>query len=161
MSYIVPNMKLIPQDQNMSCWYASAQMLINWRREMTQSCEEGIFDPSEDSGSQTIYSLDQGIQNPQIVAMAKRLGLMAVPPLSPTEDALEDWLFTYGPLWVNGKRHIVVIAGIRPGEVLVYDPWPVKKGLVSWRSLDGWYIGNDKDSRDTSRSVETVFLHCP
>jgi ABC-type bacteriocin/lantibiotic exporter with double-glycine peptidase domain len=161
MAYIVPNMKLIPQDQAMSCWYASAQMLINWRREITQSSEMGIIDPGEDSSSQAIYALDKGIQNSQIIAMAKRLGLVAVPPLSPTEEAIEDWLFSYGPLWVNGISHIVVIAGIRAGQVLVYDPSPVNKGHVSWRSLDTWYIGNAVDSRDTSNAVETVFLHCP
>lgn len=161
MAYIVPNMKLIPQDQNMSCWYASAQMLINWRREITQSSEMGIIDPGEDNSSRAIYSLDKGIQNSQIIAMAKRLGLVAVPPLSPTEAAIEDWLFQYGPLWVNGISHIVVIAGIRSGQVLVYDPSPVNKGHVSWRGLDTWYIGNAVDSRDTSNAVETVFLHCP
>ena len=121
----------------------------------------GIIDPSEDGGSQTIYSLDNGIQNSQIIAMAKRLGLVDVPPLSPSEGALESWLFQYGPLWVNGKSHIVVIAGIRAGKVLVYDPSPVNKGSTSWRTLDGWYVGGNVDSRDTSREVETVFLHCP
>lgn len=161
MAYIVPNMTLIPQDKSMACWYASAKMLINWRRETTQSSEMGIIDPSEDEVSKSIYTLDSGIGNPQIIAMARRLGLVDVPPLSPTEDALESWLFQYGPLWVNGKSHIVVIAGIRAGNVLVYDPSPVNVGSRSWRSLSGWYIGNNVDSRDTSRAVETVFLHCP
>jgi hypothetical protein len=67
----------------------------------------------------------------------------------------------YGPLWVNGKTHIVVIAGIRPGEVLVYDPSPVNVGSIGWRTLAGWYVGNAVDSRDTGRDVEAVFLHCP
>ncbi|RDB06310.1 papain-like cysteine protease family protein [Runella aurantiaca] len=161
MAYTVPNMKLIPQDKGMSCWYASAQMLINWRREMYQMSEMGILDPSEDAGSKSIYALDSGIQNPQIISMAKRLGLVAVPPLSPTEDAIENWLFQYGPLWVNGISHIVVIAGIKAGNVLIYDPSPVNKGSIGWRSLDTWYVGNAVDSRDTANSVQTVFLHCP
>jgi len=29
MDYLVPGMKLIPQDKNMSCWYASAMMLVH------------------------------------------------------------------------------------------------------------------------------------
>jgi hypothetical protein len=75
----------------------------------------------------------------------------------------------YGPLWTNGKRHIVVIAGLRGSaakgfEVKVYDPWP---GVgVGWRSLSGWYAGFDPcafnaSSRDAGREVEAVFLHAP
>lgn len=161
MAYTVPNMKLIPQDKNWSCWYASAQMIINWRREKTQSSEMGIIDPSEDDSSEDIYKLDKGIGNGQIISFAKKLGLVAVPPLSPSEDAIENWLRRYGPLWVNGKTHIVVIAGIKNGNVLVYDPSPLNKGKVEWRSLSGWYIGSSVDSRDTSNAVQTVFLHCP
>jgi hypothetical protein len=36
---------------------------------------------------------------------AKRLGLRAVPPYEP--DAFQRWFQMYGPLWVNGKSHIV------------------------------------------------------
>ena len=73
----------------------------------------------------------------------------------------------WGPLWTNGKRHIVVIAGLRGDEtvgyeVKVYDPWPGNG--VTWRSLDGWYTGfnpgpNGASSRDTGSDVEAVFLH--
>jgi nucleoid-associated protein YgaU len=161
MAYLVPNMTLIPQAKTMSCWYASAQMLIQWRRNTTQSCEMGIVDPSEDPIIAKMRDHDNGISNPALVHMAKKLGLQAVPPMSPTEGALESWLMTYGPLWVNGKTHIVVIAGIRPGEVFVYDPSPVNVGSTGWRSLAGWYVGNAVDSRDTDASVQAVFLHCP
>jgi hypothetical protein len=82
-------------------------------------------------------------------------------------DALFNWLGCYGPLWTNGVRHIVVIAGIRGDEgngfdLKVYDPWPGNG--ISWRTLAGWYTGFNPgvygaSSRDTSDSVEAVFLH--
>ncbi|HLG17542.1 MAG TPA: papain-like cysteine protease family protein [Blastocatellia bacterium] len=161
MSYMVPGMTLIPQTLEWSCWYASAQMLITWRRNKTLMCESGIVDPSEDDPSIKLCKANDGIANSQIIALARRLGLRAVPPMSPTEAAIESWLRTYGPLWVNGKKHIVVIAGIKPGEVYVYDPAPLNKGDRNWRSLAGWYVGGEGSSRDTGKNVEAVFLHCP
>lgn len=161
MAYIVPQMTLIPQMKAMSCWYASARMLIRWRGDQTQSSEMGIIDPEIDAASAALRDVNNGITNPQIVAFARRIGLEPVPPMSPTEQAIEGWLRWYGPLWVNGKTHIVVIAGVANGKVLVYDPSPQYKGGINWRSLNGWYIGNDVDARDTGADVEAVFLHCP
>lgn len=161
MGYSVPGMKLISQTLEMSCWYASAQMLIQWRRNRRQLCEPNLVDPSEDWLSASLRDSNKGIVNTQIIEFAKRLGLMAVPPMSPTEAAIESWLRTYGPLWTNGKSHIVVLAGIEPGKVLVYDPAPINLGAVEWRSLAGWYVGNSSSSRDTASDVRTVFLHCP
>lgn len=159
--YIVSGMTLIPQKMTMSCWYASAQMVITWRRNKKQSSESGIEDPSEDGLSSQIRDGNSGIQNQQIIAMAQRLGLRPVPPMSPSTEAIEQWLQVYGPLWVNGKTHITVIAGINGDQVLVYDPSPVNVGKIEWRSLSKWYAGSAVDSRDTGKDVDTVFLHCP
>ena len=96
--------------------------------------------------------------------MAKRLGLRAIPPMSPTTDTLLGWLRMYGPLWVNGKSHIVVISGINTDtlQVQVHDPAPVNKGRVEWRSLRTWYAsGASSSTRDTGPDVETVFLYVP
>lgn len=161
MSYVVPGMTLIPQTKKMACWYASAQMLITWRREHTRSCEAGIIDPSEDAGSGDMWSKDDGISDSQIIAFAKRLGLKVVPPVTPSLDTLEGWLRDYGPLWVNGKTHIVVIAGIAGEAVLVYDPGPVNVGHVDWRSWSNWYeFGTSVSSRDTNTNAG-VFLYVP
>jgi len=161
MPYNVPDMTLIPQTKTMACWYASAQMLIQWRRNEMQMTEVGIIDPSEDKVLAKMRDRDHGISNTALIHMAKKLGLLPIPPMSPTPAALESWLMTYGPLWVNGKTHIVVIAGIRPGDVLVYDPSPINTGTIEWRSLAGWYVGGAVDSRDTGSDVQAVFLHCP
>ena len=166
MNYEVPGMTLMPQQDNTACWYASAQMLIHWKMNRLRMCLADLIPPSLDAECRKIRDAGGGIVNSEILAMAKRLGLQAVPPMSPTLDALEDWLRRYGPLWVNGKTHIVVIAGIRNMSVKVYDPWPPKKGRIDWRSLTTWYVGGvnpdgqPNSSRDTSASVETVFLHC-
>ncbi len=167
MAYIVQGMKLIPQTKTMSCWYASAQMLINWKMEQRQQSMVGLIPPELDAECAKIRDNNNGIANPQIVKMAKRLGLQAIPPVTPTTDALEGWLKNYGPLWVNGNTHIVVIAGIAwfpilDYQLLVYDPSPVSVGKVEWRSLTDWYLlGSSASTRDTSSGVEAVFLYVP
>ena len=109
----------------------------------------------------------QGPANPQIMNMAKRLGLQVIPPMTPTVETLEGWLVQYGPLLVNGKTHIVVIAGImwvpfREHQLLVYNPAPVNIGKIEWLDLTDWYLmGSSSSSRDTGRDVETVFLYVP
>ena len=166
MPYIVPNMKLIPQTLSDSCWYASAQMLINWKQEQKQQSFKDLVPPEFDAECRNLRDDNDGINNPQIVAMAKRLGLKAVPPMSPTPGAIEGWLKNYGPLWVNGKKHIVVIAGIAPAgvlgyQLLVYDPWDINVGKVVWRGMSDWYFGSDRSSADTGPRVEAIFLYCP
>jgi ABC-type bacteriocin/lantibiotic exporter with double-glycine peptidase domain len=156
--YIVSGMKLIRQTKQMACWYASAQMLIQWRRATKQVTEANVLDPSEDDASKQLFATDHGITNEQIVQLAKNLGLVPVPAQSPSEEAIESWLMRYGPLWVNGKTHIVVIAGIQEGSVLVYDPSPSAVG-VDWRPLAGWFAGSAVDSADPAGTA--VFLHCP
>lgn len=167
MAYIVQGMTLIPQQLNMSCWYASAQMLIQWKMDQRQQSISGLIPPDLDAQCAKIRDDNKGIQNPAIIKMAKRIGLEAIPPMTPTTDALEGWLKKYGPLWVNGKTHIVVIAGIMyfpmlGHYLLVYDPSPVNVGKIEWRSLTDWYLmGSSVSTRDTSASVETVFLYVP
>ncbi|RUQ33014.1 MAG: hypothetical protein EKK68_04625 [Candidatus Competibacteraceae bacterium] len=164
MSYEVSGMTLIPQTLTMSCWYASAQMLIRWKTDQKQMSLANLVPPELDAASQKIRDANTGIQNSDILIMAKRLGLRAVPPMSPSPAALLQWLRQYGPLWVNGKTHIVVIAGIDDAlkKVKVYDPGPVNVGKIEWRSLQDWYVGGGSvSSRDTGKDVEAVFLYCP
>ena len=165
MAYIVQNMTLIPQNLTMSCWYASLQMLIKWKEEEKQQSLAHLISPEFDAQCVKLRDSNGGIGNAVIVNMAKRIGLKTVPPVSMTPETLEGWLKSYGPLWVNGTSHIVVIAGIMwlPSfgyQVLVYDPSPVGLGSIGWRSLSGWYESGGKvDSRDTGASVETIFLY--
>ena len=165
MQYVVPGMKLVVQDKTMSCWYASGQMLIEWRRAKTRSSELAHPSPGEVARWQRLYSDNSGITNAKIVAFARDLGLKMVPPMSPTVRAIQQWLQSYGPLWVNGTRHITVIAGIRDTagdvEVLVYDPAKPSAARGEWRSLAKWYAIDPHSGRDTSAAVQTVFLYVP
>ena len=167
MAYIVSGMTLIPQALTMSCWYASAQMLIKWKEEQLQQSLSGLISPEFDAECQKIRDANNGLLNPQILATAKRIGLKSIPPSSPSPEALEGWFKQYGPLWVNGVNHIVVIAGIsytssKGYSLLVYDPLPVNVGKIEWRSLLDWYaVGSSISSRDTGTDVEAVFLYVP
>lgn len=167
MAYAVQGMTLIPQNKTMSCWYASAQMLITWKMDQRQQSLADLIPPELDAECQTIKDDNKGIANPQILMFAKRLGLKSIPPMTPTVETLESWLKQYGPLWVNGKSHIVVIAGIMmfPAigyQLLVYNPAPVNVGKIEWRSLTDWYLmGSTSSSRDTTKDVEAVFLYVP
>ena len=158
--YEVPGVNLIVQDKNMACWYASAMMVLNWADARRKLCS------NVDDQTIQLYKANHGLQNPQIIPLAKRLGLIPIPPLCPSADALFHWLLGYGPLWTNGISHITVIGGIKGDpangyELKVYDPWPGKG--VGWRSI-GWYTGFDPaaasgSSRDPGNDVEAVFLH--
>ena len=167
MAYIVQDMTLIPQQLTSSCWYASAQMLIKWKENQRQQSMSTLISPEFDAQCAKIRDDNKGIGNPEIVKMANRIGLKAVPPVTPTPETLESWLKLYGPLWVNGRSHIVVIAGIMwlpvlDHVVLVYDPLPVNVGTIEWRSLRNWYAnGKSISSRDTAKDVEAVFLYVP
>lgn len=166
-NYEVPGMQLIPQADGGSCWYASARMLIAWRSAKAQASLANLVPPELDLECMRLRDVGQGIQNSQIIAMAKRLGLRPIPPMSPTPAAIAGWLKQYGPLWVNGSTHIVVIAGIMGSQVKVYDPGPVGVGRVDWRSLETWYAGGvnpagqGNSTRDTDRDVQAVFLYVP
>ena len=164
--YVVPGMRLIPQDKTMSCWFASAQMIIEWRR---WSGKGGLAlfraDPSQIAEWKKLYTDNAGMSNSKILAFARDLSLGTIPPMSPSVGALKGWLMRYGPLWVNGVRHITVIAGIRDwmGEVqvLVFDPARPQNTSGDWRSLSLWYAGDIWSGRDSSAGVQTVFLYAP
>jgi hypothetical protein len=165
LHYEVPGVNLIRQDKDNACWFASAMMLINWKERNLPTARmacQGI-----DSKTLALYKANNGIHNDQIISLAKRLGLVAVPPQTPTMDGLLGWLRHYGPLWTNGVRHIVVIGGVKEVargrySVKVYDPWP---GIsVQWRNFFGWYEGSnpklrDNGTRDVGLDVNAVFLH--
>jgi hypothetical protein len=163
--YIVKGVPLIPQTLNMACWYASAKMLIQWRRESKQMTEAGLLDPSEDPPSVAQWKANNGISDAFILTLCADLGLQAVPPQTATLEGIGYWLHHYGPLWVNGSSHITVIAGvdIKRSRVYIHDPWPVNTGKKEWRSVSWLYgIGSaaDVDSVDPTTTAG-VFLHCP
>lgn len=171
--WVVPNMKLIPQDKDNGCWYASSRMLIQWRRSQSKFTDLDVRDPSESQWTSDLYKRDEGISDDRILQLAMELGLRRIPPMSPTYDAVCQWLSRYGPLWVNGIGHITVIAGISVSpsraSFLVYDPLPRDKGSIEWRDVRKWYTGTnwpvagggfEASGRDTTTNAG-IFLYVP
>jgi hypothetical protein len=165
LNYTVPSPLHIAQDKDMSCWFASAQMLIQWKRERTQRTDARHPDPADSPKWSKLYSDNTGITNDKIREFGRDMGFAHVPPLSPSPEAILGWLRAHGPLWVNGKKHITVIAGIRgPREncdVLVLDPGRAAEKNGSWRNLRDWYVLDKHSGRDTGADVEAVFLRLP
>ncbi len=161
--YIVPNVPLISQKLDMACWYACAQMLITWRRERDQMTRADMLDPSEEADSVKRHAANGGITNQQILDFAGKLGLIPEPAImTPSPKSILYWLQDYGPLWVNGKIHITVVAGIDiSGKRLwIHNPAPVNKGKKEWRSFT-WLFGSSFDSMDTSADSSVLVLHGP
>jgi len=163
INYVVPGMQLIPQDKDMSCWYASGQMLIAWRQRKTQSCEIDHPDPSLVQKWSKLYDDNPGINNNQIADFANDLGLTMLPPMTPSPAYMRDLLMRYGPLWMNGKSHITVIAGIRTSgsgyEVLVFDPAKPELPNGAWRDFWQQYGLTQHTSLDASADSQTSMLY--
>src|ERR1700736_6446368 len=101
IDYIVPDMTLIVQDQSMACWFASAMMVLTWKANRNGT----LVTVNMDQETVDQYKANDGMSNDQVVPFAIRVGLVAVPPQSPSIDYLLSLLQQRGPLWVNGVSH--------------------------------------------------------
>ncbi len=129
------SVQLVPQTTRVSCWAASASMIVGWRDQIS-------IDPQEIArgiGGWRNYFYNGGLP-PDNIEMFHHWGLTYVYPQSYTVQGFVD-LMENGPLWVatdlqNGA-HIVVISAIRgdgtpDGTVLtVMDPW--ERGMTRFR----------------------------
>jgi hypothetical protein len=131
MPFLIEDVPLIPQTNDMACWYASAQMLIAWRRNRTRMKEKAHPDPSQVPQLAARVAANHGLPFSQTIEMARLLGLTPVPPMTPSPDAIAIWLAQYGPLWFAGlfpSGHAVVITGIDQTQIAINDPWPPNIG---------------------------------
>lgn len=150
MAYTEPNVPLIPQDLTMACWYASAQMVIKWRQEYTQSSEMAHPDVSEIPGEVAAYKANNGLALDMVMTLAQDLGLETVPPMTPTLPLIEQWVREYGPIWCCGRKtneatgqsygHAFVIVGVKGDQIYIHDPEPVKVGSKKW--VDASWLTN-------------------
>ena len=107
------DVQIVPQTSNMSCWAASAAMLISWRDSI--SIDDTAIAAGINYWSQYLNGLD-----PEDVHMFREWGLTEEEPQSFTIQAYRDMLEAYGPLWVAADAdssagvapHIRVITGI-------------------------------------------------
>lgn len=164
--FVVQGVPLIAQDKSLACWYASAQMVIQWRRNRMQMTEINYRDPSQVPGRVSQYIANNGLPYQQVIRYANDLGLRPVPLMTPTQGAIRDWLRTYGPIWAAGQKkipgaaygHVMVIVGIRDGGLLIHDPEPVNVGTRKWVDLD-WLV--TLLEWGTNKKIVANFLHCP
>jgi hypothetical protein len=165
LNYTVPSHVFVKQDKEFSCWLAAAQMLIRWKEKRTGKTDSRHPDPSTYPHWSALYHSNVGINNAQIHRFARDMGFKVVPPMTPTPHSIESWLKWYGPLWVNGVRHITVIVGIRgpahAPEVLVLDPELHFGSAGIWRNLYEWYALDNYSSPDSSVTTRAAFLRLP
>ena len=162
--YQVSGVPLIPQSQTWACWYAAAEMLIQWKRGSALATFAAHPAPSQVPELEAIHKANSGLQYSQVRRLTESIGLRSIPPQSATLGAIEQWLRQHGPLWVHGTKHIVVFAGADSStdRVLVHDPWPPNVGKREWRSYTNWFIqGGQPGSRGTSAGVTSSFLYHP
>lgn len=164
MLYAISNVPLIPQDKKMACWYASAQMVIGWRRK--KKGQSALVDPSEIPTMVDMYKNDNGIDLESVIIFGQALGLKEVPPMTPSPKTINSWLHKYGPIWAAGLKsdktnlynHVVVITGISDTGVQIQDPEPKNKGFKGWKNWD-WFTLLLSEGADNGISAN--FLHCP
>jgi len=138
-SYAIHDVPLLPQSKNMACWYACAQMLIAWRRSRTLSCESAHPDPSDVPALEKEFIRNDGLPFGKIANLAQKLGLVEVPPQTPSPGFVASMLKAFGPLWFAGlvpSGHVMVITGVSDRSVSFNDPWPVDKGQRSTLKFD-------------------------
>src|SRR4051812_28545768 len=75
-------MKLIPQKNTSSCWYASVQMVVMWKRSTTKATLAGHPDASQVPQTVAWEVAANGLVNENVLRMAQLLGLRSVPPQS-------------------------------------------------------------------------------
>src|SRR5437764_6917575 len=100
--YRVPNMAVVPQDNNNACWYASAIMILRWRGRFRDPF--AAYHPLYHSRDLRLHQANNGLPWSQMVQFARGLGLVPVPPLrrAPRVEDLMALLMQFGPLWADG-----------------------------------------------------------
>jgi Papain-like cysteine protease AvrRpt2 len=116
----------------MSCWAASAAMLVSWREQMSRV---DAADIARGAGRWAEYQ--SGLNPRDIGDLASGWVLTAEAPQSYTVEGLRNLLETRGPLWIGEavpSLHAIVIAGIYGDgtpdgtRVVIVDPWPPGTG---------------------------------
>jgi hypothetical protein len=120
------DVELVNQSTGMSCWAASAAMVVGWRDRIS-------IDPTaiaEGSGEWAAYA--NGLAPADIPTLADAWWLTMEPPQSYTIDALRELIDTKGPLWVAAAvpgLHAIVVTGLYSDGipentfVRINDPW--------------------------------------
>jgi hypothetical protein len=121
-----PDAPLINQPTGMSCWAASAAMVVGWRDRIS-------IDPAEIAAGTGVWSAyKDGLQPTDFQKLADAWSLTAEAPQSYTIDGLRALLGSRGPLWVAAAVpgfHAIVVTGLYSDGsvdntfVRINDPW--------------------------------------
>ncbi|MBN1656606.1 MAG: hypothetical protein JXA30_22735 [Deltaproteobacteria bacterium] len=122
---------LVPQTTGMSCWAASAAMIVGWR-------DRVFVDPQEVAAGAGHWSAyREGLDPEDVQTLARTWGLIIQYNQTWTVEGLCSALETHGPLWVGEASpglHSIVVTGIFGDgtafntRVRINDPWPIDQG---------------------------------
>ena len=125
------DVELVPQMTNMSCWAASAAMVVSWRDQIS-------IDPQEIAGGTGVWgAYRHGLWPRDHAALADAWGLVKEPPQSYTIEGWRQLIEQNGPLWLGvavPSGHAVVVTGLSGDgtpegtAVRYHDPWPPGTG---------------------------------
>ncbi len=137
---------LINQLTDMSCWAASAAMVVGWRDRLS-------IDPvSIANGSGDWEAYKNGLSPNEFSTLATVWNLTTEPPQSYTIEGLRNLLETKGPLWVAAavpSFHAIVVTGMYNDRnnifICINDPWDRDPGTPG---VPGEYLDtHDKGSQ--------------
>ena len=154
MIKVTPDVTPRNQQFSTSCWYASLQMLFDWKWRKQRKDEKAepwkILEKMDKSKDLYPYYMhDNGISPRECKETAKMLGLRWSGDGDFTANILYDMLTTHGPLWVagmwrRGSSHVIVVTGVDKdsGNIRYIDPWENyslsdSPGTVSWLNSRG------------------------
>ena len=120
---VMYDVQLVPQQTGMSCWAASAAMVVGWR-------DRRSLDPKA-IADRIQYNYESGLFGADTKMFAE-WGLVAEPPQTYTVEGFRAMLEQFGPLWVASavpSTHVRVVTGMigdgtpQGTHVYVNDPW--------------------------------------
>lgn len=120
------DVQLVAQPTPLSCWAASAAMLLGWHNQQSIA-------PQTIAGM-TGRSIDHVLPWAEHDDLGRELGFTVHPPMNYTAEGFWELLESRGPVWVgksmgspDGNTHIVVVVGMLHHNgtyhVRVLDPW--------------------------------------
>jgi papain like cysteine protease AvrRpt2 len=119
------DVELINQPTDMSCWAASAAMVVGWRDRISIQIEAIV------GGTGDWAAYKNGINPANVPALAAAWNLTQEAPKSYTVDGMRD-LLGVGPVWVGAavpNLHAIVVTGMySDGDydntfIRINDPW--------------------------------------
>jgi ABC-type bacteriocin/lantibiotic exporter with double-glycine peptidase domain len=139
MDHGVPH---IQQSQDMSCWAASAAMMLSWRFQASYT-EQWVLEHFPEFGS-------DGADVAECLKLSQELGMRQLPEACRTPEGWQQELSS-SPIMVGIPGHFIVVDGIRNNsgtwEMHVLDPaasahWATYEWVEEQYELDHMYAND-------------------